>query len=269
MAAPSSPAAAKQKKQRRSTEYSYTELASLQQADANFYGVVDRFDAQPKRTAGADMVMNVVLIDRSLNTDGLHVNIFAKDEHAFPRIKAKGDVLRCHRIEMQIYNGRLQGVARGRKSAFLCITGDREEDIHSTGKSYTFTDEDRKRVQELRAFAGHALSTAPSLQQLQLKTLTIAEIRGGGFFDLCCRVVGVRECATEQSSHSLALLVCDGTSTTRSGGAGGGGTGSAGHGTVQPIMFEGAWPRQLRWLISANGECLHLYLGLMQQHHRC
>ena len=103
------------------------------------YGVVDHF-VSPRRCSGRDLVMNAILVDEGMNTNGIHVNIFQRNMDGFPGGGSlqRGDVLRCHRMMIQPYQGRLQALgSSNRRTAYVVFRADSSSSSGFVAKSTT------------------------------------------------------------------------------------------------------------------------------------
>ena len=110
--------------------YSYSSLLDvIRYADdlngsyINFYGVVTEWDA-PRQTTN-DLLMTLKLIDPTIVGDdqeqfanAIGLLVFARQRHQLPQVLKPGDIIRLHRVKVQVYNDRPQlvaslGVGRG------------------------------------------------------------------------------------------------------------------------------------------------------------
>ncbi len=96
-------------------DYKYTELSDVRNGElVNVYGVVKSFK-KPFTAITGDKTMTIGLIDPSLhspNTDNFLMCVLFSD--TLPNIKSVGDVVRLHRLRVEMFNGRLQ--VKGNKS---------------------------------------------------------------------------------------------------------------------------------------------------------
>jgi len=108
-------------------------------AAVNIFGVVLGFGC-PRFTRSGDWMMTVWVVDESIplpqsaansegtNVDPAHdhsipsvsINIFVKERSQLPNLLVAGDVLRCHRLGVQMWNDEIQCLGR-RNSSFVVI----------------------------------------------------------------------------------------------------------------------------------------------------
>lgn len=94
----------------RANHYEYTAIDDLKIGmTANVYGFVRRY-TEPKRTRGTDLVMTVCLVDRVPTKTELTLVLFQHTVEQLPLIQSTGDIMRCHRLKIQKFEGRLQGI---------------------------------------------------------------------------------------------------------------------------------------------------------------
>lgn len=103
-------------------KYLYTPLMNLVRASSaskelNCYGIVT-YSTPPKATRGTDHMCTIKLVDPSwsLDDEGIPFNFFAQDEADLPAVQGVGEIMRLHRVRIQVYNGKPQGVCKIRPS---------------------------------------------------------------------------------------------------------------------------------------------------------
>jgi len=82
--------------------------------EINIWAMVGSF-GQPRATNGTDFSQSFLLVDET-TTDadtGLVCNIFRPAADVFPKVRAVGELLRCHRVKVKEYQGRPQLVGPG------------------------------------------------------------------------------------------------------------------------------------------------------------
>ncbi|KNC46505.1 uncharacterized protein AMSG_02940 [Thecamonas trahens ATCC 50062] len=169
--------------------YRYTPLVEVAVGmEAHVYGVVVAL-REPRQTRGSDMMMSLTLRDDS-NSDAelssLRINVFAPPG-ALPPIAGVGDVVRIHRLDIQLFRGFRQGCSRKRTSFAVfdkALGTPIEPRTHPTLTiKHTLNDADRARVRELRGWY-EALCTVTALPR-ELAPLAPAKHAAGS----CPRVM--------------------------------------------------------------------------------
>ncbi|KAJ0397974.1 hypothetical protein P43SY_003882 [Pythium insidiosum] len=91
--------------------YMYTKLSELIPGYANVYGVVVNASL-PKRSEGSDFYMSVHVIDETTprREDATQVMVFYPTLEKMPKILYVGDIVRFHKIKINRYQDRIQGV---------------------------------------------------------------------------------------------------------------------------------------------------------------
>ncbi|XP_033095828.1 uncharacterized protein LOC117100286 [Anneissia japonica] len=183
--------------------YTYTPLADVREGMiVNVYGVV-KFFKPPYRGRGPDYCMTIRIIDSSLdkNDKGLLCILFMKQKDSLPNIVTTGDIVRLHRLEIRMYNGGMQG-RNSPGFAALVFHGSGTDYRHrSTTPLYTFTENDKIHVDDLRNWVqGDAIS--------QEKQHTLSSIKSGEYMDICVQIVAKLYIPDE---NCIALKVWDGT----------------------------------------------------------
>ncbi|XP_015281882.1 PREDICTED: protection of telomeres protein 1, partial [Gekko japonicus] len=180
-------------------KYTYTPLNHLKGGTVvNLYGVV-KFFKPPYISKGTDYCLVVTIVDQS--DTKLICTLFNANRDALPKIYKNGDVVRFHRIKVQEFSGQIQGIT---SNGFAALTFDGTVGApvipRTTSKSFTFTDEDKKTVEDLRIWvARNFANCAPAAN--------LSSIQPQMFFDLTCQLVG--KAKADESSY--LLKVWDGT----------------------------------------------------------
>ena len=86
----------------------------------NVYAVVLLF-SQYNRSRRGDWYMEVSLIDETFFKTPMTLIIFVKDPSQFPRIRQVGDVLRMHRVMIEVSSGSWLDGSNERTSFSLCV----------------------------------------------------------------------------------------------------------------------------------------------------
>ena len=132
--------------------YTYIQLADLRphKDKVDVFGVVKDFQP-PMKSRGTDYYVTMTLVDESSTKEGIHCNIFNREENRLPHIKNIGDVVCLHRMYVDEYGGAPQLVSR-KYSSTICFDGRvGTKVVPRTGSmSYTFKEEECKRVKQLR-----------------------------------------------------------------------------------------------------------------------
>ncbi|XP_051785774.1 protection of telomeres protein 1 isoform X2 [Erpetoichthys calabaricus] len=180
-------------------KYAYSKINELKPGMlANIYGVVTFFK-HPFLSKGTDYCSTLTITDQ---TGGkLSCNLFNEKQDALPQIYKTGDIVRFHRIKIQQFQGELRGITNVGFSA-LTFDGRMGSPVspRTSSKSYHFSDEDRRIVEQLRQWTME--------QSLILEpTLKLSEVQPQQFFDLICQLVA----KAEMDRSSTLLKVWDGT----------------------------------------------------------
>ena len=220
------------KRQRVATPYTYIDLGSLpMHGKHNIYGVISDFRL-PRRSKGTDYVLNITLTDPS-SADGarasVQIIVYIKPDRlgTCPTQLRIGRILRLHRLTLQSYQGRPQGIVSGSGGVSFALVdgvGDSTEPVefgvinaapHSAASNPQAAGTalksplDMQKVAALRAWVGSEFF--PNIATIKQEySGTLSTIPTQGTFDLTCLVVGVvgspRDGATAQE-----LYVWDGT----------------------------------------------------------
>ncbi|XP_050792107.1 protection of telomeres protein 1 isoform X4 [Gopherus flavomarginatus] len=180
-------------------KYTYTPLNHLKGGTiVNLYGAV-KFFKPPYISKGTDYCSVVTIVDQS--NVKLTCTLFNGNLDALPKIYKIGDIVRFHRIKIREYNKQMQGIT-GIGFASLTFDGTVGAPIvpRTSSKSYSFTEEEQKTIEELRTWAASNLSVCGP-------TAKLSGVQPMLFFDLTCQLVG----KAEVDGSSFLLKVWDGT----------------------------------------------------------
>uniref|UniRef100_A0A452H8Z2 Protection of telomeres protein 1 n=1 Tax=Gopherus agassizii TaxID=38772 RepID=A0A452H8Z2_9SAUR len=180
-------------------KYTYTPLNHLKGGTiVNLYGAV-KFFKPPYISKGTDYCSVVTIVDQS--NVKLTCTLFNGNLDALPKIYKIGDIVRFHRIKIREYNKQMQGIT-GIGFASLTFDGTVGAPIvpRTSSKSYSFTEEEQKTIEELRMWAASNLSVCGP-------TAKLSGVQPMLFFDLTCQLVG----KAEVDGSSFLLKVWDGT----------------------------------------------------------
>ncbi|XP_077194458.1 protection of telomeres protein 1 isoform X2 [Paroedura picta] len=180
-------------------KYTYTPLNHLKGGTiVNLYGVV-KFFKPPYVSKGTDYCSVVTVVDQS--DTKLVCTLFNANRDALPKIYKNGDIVRFHRIKVQEFNGQIQGIT---SNGFAALTFDGTVGApvvpRTTSKLFTFTEEDKKTVEDLRIWVARNFSNSAPAADL-------SSIQPQMFFDLTCQLVG----KAKVDGSSYLLKVWDGT----------------------------------------------------------
>ncbi|XP_045144777.1 protection of telomeres protein 1 isoform X2 [Echinops telfairi] len=183
------------------TKYTYTPLNQLKDGTVvNVYGVV-KFFKPPYLSKGTDYCSVVTIVDQT--NIKLTCMLFSGNYEALPIIYKNGDIVRFHRLKIQVYKNEAQGIT---SSGFASLTfeGTLGAPIipRTSSKYFNFTTGDRKMVEALRIWASNHLPPSSSLLQL-------CDVQPMQYFDLTCQLLG----KSEVDGTSFLLKVWDGTRT--------------------------------------------------------
>ncbi|KAM6202267.1 protection of telomeres protein 1 [Rhynchocyon petersi] len=183
------------------TNYTYTPLSQLKDGMVvNVYGVV-KFFKPPYLSKGTDYCSVVTIVDQT--NVKLTCLLFSGNYEALPIIYKNGDIVRFHRLKIQVYKNETQGVT---SSGFAALTfeGTLGAPVipRTSSKYFTFTTEDHKTVEALRVWASNHISPSSTLLQL-------CDVQPMQYFDLTCQLLG----KAEVDGTSFLLKVWDGTRT--------------------------------------------------------
>ncbi|KAI5055239.1 hypothetical protein GOP47_0030384 [Adiantum capillus-veneris] len=173
----------------------------------NFYGVVREYE-QPKRTRGSDLICTMTVDDMSLNSPGLRVLVFSSTVDSLPQVKSLGDVIRFHRVTINVHNGVPQAVAKVKHGASFLVFDGKDGLGHTpyqvSSQKYTLQDHDHQIIDLLRSWS----RSQPQISGFSDYLVPISGIKEGSYFDLCCKIMVVDH---QESNHVIILYVWDGT----------------------------------------------------------
>ncbi|XP_063097374.1 protection of telomeres protein 1 isoform X3 [Cavia porcellus] len=183
------------------THYTYTPLNQLKGGTVvNVYGVV-KFFKPPYLSKGTDYCSVVTIVDQT--NVKLTCLLFSGNYEALPQIYKVGDIIRFHRLKIQVYKNEPQGIT---SSGFASLTfeGTLGAPIipRTSSKCFHFTTTDSKMVEALRVWASTHISPSSTLVQL-------CDVQPMQYFDLTCQLLG----KAQVDGASFLLKVWDGTRT--------------------------------------------------------
>lgn len=183
------------------TNYIYTPLSQLKSGTiVNVYGVV-KFFKPPYLSKGTDYCSVVTIVDQT--NVKLTCLLFSGNYEALPRIYKIGDIVRFHRLKIQVYKNEPQGIT---SSGFASLTfeGTLGAPVipRTSSKCFHFTATDHKMVEALRIWASTHISPSSTLVQL-------CNVQPMQYFDLTCQLLG----KAQVDGASFLLKVWDGTRT--------------------------------------------------------
>ncbi|XP_004608352.3 protection of telomeres protein 1 isoform X1 [Sorex araneus] len=184
-----------------SPHYVYTPLNQLKGGNiVNVYGVV-KFFKPPYLSKGTDYCSVITIVDQTKVK--LTCLLFSGNYESLPIVYKNGDIVRFHRLKIQIYKNETQGIT---SSGFASLTfeGTLGAPIipRTSSKYFNFTSEDRKKVEALRVWASTNISPSSTLVKL-------CDVQPMQYFDLTCQLLG----KAEVDGASFLLKVWDGTRT--------------------------------------------------------
>ncbi|KFM57665.1 Protection of telomeres protein 1, partial [Stegodyphus mimosarum] len=182
-----------------SHQYNYTKLSEVQETDSketfHVYGIVEKCDlkiTQGRRT----QILELILCDET--ETGFVCSVFAAKEEIFPDIYP-GDIIRIHRMQVYKFRSKLKGKCLSPKFILVFSKSNQGTKPRTIAKSFTFTENDAKRVKEL--FEWYQEKNKPKL---------ISEVRRGDFVNIVCQVISVYVART---TDAVILKIWDGTKT--------------------------------------------------------
>ncbi|XP_005402401.1 PREDICTED: protection of telomeres protein 1 [Chinchilla lanigera] len=181
--------------------YTYTPLNQLKGGTVvNVYGVV-KFFKPPYLSKGTDYCSVVTIADQT--NVKLTCLLFSGNYEALPQIYKVGDIVRFHRLKIQVYKNEPQGIT---SSGFASLTfeGTLGAPVlpRTSSKYFHFTDADHKMVEALRIWASTHIPPSSTLVQLY-------DVQPMQYFDLTCQLLG----KAQVDGASFLLKVWDGTRT--------------------------------------------------------
>ncbi|KAL1777734.1 protection of telomeres protein 1 isoform X1 [Sigmodon hispidus] len=183
------------------TPYIYTPLNLLKDgAIVHVYGVV-KFFKPPYITKGTDYCSVVTIVDQT--NAKLTCMLFSGNYEALPIIYKVGDIVRFHRLKIQVYKNELQGI---NSSGFASLTFEgtlgTPVTARTSSKVFNFTAQDQKIVEALRVWASTHISASSAIVQL-------CDVQPMQYYDLTCQLLG----KAEVDGTAFLLKVWDGTRT--------------------------------------------------------
>lgn len=183
------------------THYVYTPLNQLKSGMiVNVYGVV-KFFKPPYLSKGTDYCSVITIVDQT--NVRLTCLLFSGNYETLPVVYKNGDIVRFHRLKIQIYKNEAQGIT---SSGFASLTfeGTLGAPIipRTSSRYFNFTTEDHKMVEALRVWASTHISPSSTLVKL-------CDVQPMQYFDLTCQLLA----KAEVDGASFLLKVWDGTRT--------------------------------------------------------
>lgn len=210
------------------------EVTAEQKQYVNVYGVVRDATAVSK-TRGSDSKMTLKVYDETTPTEAtkfggrdaddipseLTIVFFDQNPFELPR-PADGDVIRIHRLQAQLWEGRPQFVAKTgsmlqyghSKTSWCLFRGDDDSEEPYSQSSVKASNPDVKRVQALRVYARKA-KTMPFMNEFgnaaggDTKMRRICDIKEKEFFDIYCLILDAH--FVEGTEGCYVMYVWDGT----------------------------------------------------------
>uniref|UniRef100_A0A3P9K678 Protection of telomeres protein 1 n=2 Tax=Oryzias latipes TaxID=8090 RepID=A0A3P9K678_ORYLA len=181
--------------------YTYTPLGDLKAGSVvNVYGVVVFFK-QPFKSHGTDFCSSLKITDKSNHNIGCTIFCEKLEEH--PKIFQNGDIVRMHRVKVQLFNNTITLV---NTFGFSVVTFDGKPsgsvEPRTSSRTVHFDEEDRRRVEELQTW----ISSQNILLPLT-SSVSLSAVQPKAYFDLTCQLLAK---APVDSTCSL-LRVWDGT----------------------------------------------------------
>ncbi|XP_060543122.1 protection of telomeres protein 1 isoform X2 [Pantherophis guttatus] len=180
-------------------KYTYTPLNHLKNGSVvNLYGAV-KFFKPPYLSKGTDYCSVVTIVDQS--NVKLVCSFFKAVKDALPQIYRIGDIVRFHRIKIREFNRQMQGIS-GPGFSSLTFDGNVGTPVipRTSSKTFSFTDEDRKTVEDLRIWVASNLFSLPPMKKL-------CDIQPPMFFEFTGKLIG----KAKVDGSSYLLKVWDGT----------------------------------------------------------
>ncbi|GLD91770.1 hypothetical protein PINS_up000303 [Pythium insidiosum] len=150
----------------RGSPYIYTKLGELIPGNANLYGVVVNMSL-PKRSDGSDYYMSVQIIDETTprREDATQVMVFYPSLDRMPKILYVGDVVRFHKIKINRYQDRIQGICSSRATRYLVLRrrDDGTIEQQTDNSSWTFDVSDEERFRQLSEWSRQILCSDVTL----------------------------------------------------------------------------------------------------------
>ncbi|KAK9804011.1 hypothetical protein WJX73_001154 [Symbiochloris irregularis] len=194
--------------------YQYISLSDAydHQGRQNCYAIVTEWTV-PQRTKGTDYKSSFRLIDATLGSGQqlctVELLVFGRRPDQHPQLRATNDIIRLHRVQVQMYKDRLQLVAKiGSPSQFLLFSHSIEatdEPYQLSSATYAWDDHESNLLRTLRQYInlGGLYGTRVYLPQ------RIRQIQPANNFDCTCLVLAV-DLAPANGSQAC-LYIWDGT----------------------------------------------------------
>ncbi|XP_012730403.2 protection of telomeres protein 1 isoform X2 [Fundulus heteroclitus] len=182
-------------------KYTYVRLDQLKTGTiVNVYGVVTFFK-QPFKSRGTDYCSSLKITDQSNKKIGCTIFCEKLEEH--PTIFQTGDIVRMHRVKVQLYNKSFTLInTRG----FSVVTFDGSVGVaiepRTSSSTFHFDDSDRRTVEELRSWSA-SQTLLPSVSA----AVPLSAVQPNTYFDLTCQLLAK---ASVDTTCTL-LRVWDGT----------------------------------------------------------
>ncbi|KAM3870190.1 protection of telomeres protein 1 [Diretmus argenteus] len=181
-------------------KYTYVPLGDLKpEYVVNVYGVVVFFK-QPFKTRGTDFCSTLKITDQSNQKVACTIFCEKLDDH--PKIFQMGDIIRLHRVKPKLYNG---SITLLNTFGFSAVTFDGTAgsavEPRTSSRTFHFSQEDRRTVEELRSWATSQNFFPP------VPTIPLSAVQSKAFFHLTCQLLS----KAPIDSNCTLLKVWDGT----------------------------------------------------------
>ncbi|KAG7391247.1 hypothetical protein PHYPSEUDO_005608 [Phytophthora pseudosyringae] len=194
-----------------SPAYRYSPLSELVDGYADIYGVVVNMTL-PKKTGGRDFCMTVSVTDESCPTreKAIQINIFYPTVAQMPKIKYVGDIIRFHKVKIQLFQDKIQGVSLPRATRHLVLRESESTKLEQLtySETWTFEPSDEERTRKLIKWSQTSLAEDITLPHGCLHApKLLAELKfAEGFIDLVVRVLHL-----DDRDEPIRLIVWDGS----------------------------------------------------------
>ncbi|KAK1887630.1 Protection of telomeres protein 1 [Dissostichus eleginoides] len=137
---------------------------------------------KPFKTRGTDFCSSLKITDQS--NEKISCSVFCEKLEDHPKIYQIGDIVRLHRVKVQLFNSSMTLVKTFGFSvmAFDGAVGGSMEP-RTSSRSFSFDQEDRRRVEELRSWASDQSLLPPS------PTMPLCDVQPKAYFDLTCQLL--------------------------------------------------------------------------------
>lgn len=163
-------------------KYTYSRLGELKAGTTvNVYGIVVFFK-QPFKSHGTDYCSTIKITDQS--NQRISCSIFREKLEDHPKIFHVGDIIRMHRVKVNLFKDSLTLI---NTFGFSVVTFDGTEgeavEPRTSSRSFHFDQGDQRAVEELRTWAAsqNLLPTTP--------TMTLSTVQPKAYFDLTCQLL--------------------------------------------------------------------------------